>query len=78
MEFSSGAYHIKRHMKHLKRLMMVHAELTNLIQSLEIDSENWDIIGQKMIPNTIAYAKRCHADHIQVTSFIKLQDIFVL
>jgi len=45
MEFSSTAYHIKRHRKHSKRLMTVCAELTNLVQSLVIDFEDWDIIG---------------------------------
>ena len=47
MEFSSAAYHIKRHMKHSKKLMTVCAELTNLIQNLGIDFEDWDIIGQR-------------------------------
>ena len=47
MESSSAAYHIKRHMKHSKRLMMECAELTNLVQNLEIDSDDWDIIGQR-------------------------------
>ena len=46
MESSSAAYHIKRHRKHSKRLMVVCAELTNLVQNLEIDSKDLDIIGQ--------------------------------
>jgi len=48
MESSSVAYHIKRHRKHSKRLMTVCAELINLVQNLEIDSEDWDIIGQRL------------------------------
>jgi len=47
MESSSAAYHIKRRRKHSKRLMMVRAELTNLVQSLKIDSKYCDIIGQR-------------------------------
>jgi len=47
MESSSIACHIKRYRKHSKRLMMVCAELTNLVQNLEIDSEDWDIIDQR-------------------------------
>ena len=31
----------------LKRLMMTCMELTNLVQNLEIDFEDWDIIGQR-------------------------------
>jgi len=45
IESSSSAYHIKRHRKHSKRLIIVYAELTNLVQNLGIDSEDWDIIG---------------------------------
>jgi len=41
------ACHIKRHMRHLERLMTVCAELTNLVQSLEIDSEDLGIIGRR-------------------------------
>jgi len=40
-------HHIKSYRKHSKRLMMVCVELINLTQSLEIDSEDWDIIGQR-------------------------------
>jgi len=47
MESFSAAYHIKRHMKHSKRLITVCAELTNQVQNLKIDSEDWDIIGQR-------------------------------
>ena len=47
MESSSAAYHIKRHMRHSKRLMMACADLTNLVQSLVIDSKDWDIICQR-------------------------------
>jgi len=47
IESSSAAYHIKRHMRHSKRLMMVCAELINLVQSLEMDSKDWDIICQR-------------------------------
>jgi len=47
MKFSSVACHVKRLRKHSKRLMTVCAELTNLVQNLEIDSEDWDIIGQR-------------------------------
>ena len=45
MESSSAAYHIKRYRKHSKRLMIVCAELTNLVQNLGIDSEDYNIIG---------------------------------
>ena len=47
MESSSAACHTKRHMKYSKRLMMVCVGLTNLVQNLEINSENSDIIGQR-------------------------------
>jgi len=47
MESSSTAYHIKRHRRHSKRLMTVCVELTNLVKNLKIDSEDWDIIGQR-------------------------------
>ena len=47
MESSFTACHIKRHKKHLERLMMVCVELTNLVQNLEIDSRDLDIISQK-------------------------------
>ena len=41
-----AAYHIKRHRKHSKRFMTVCAELTNLIQSSEINSENLGILAE--------------------------------
>ena len=47
MESSSAACHIKRHKKHSKRLVMICADLTSMVQSFEIDSEDWDIIGQR-------------------------------
>jgi len=47
MESSSAACHKKRHRKYSKRFMTVCVELTSLVQNLEIDSEDWDIIGQK-------------------------------
>ena len=47
MESSSAACHIKRHNKYSKRLMTACVELTNLVQKLKIDSEAWDIIGQR-------------------------------
>jgi len=47
MKSSSAAYHIKRHTKHLKKLITVCAELTSLFQSLVIDFEDLDIIGQR-------------------------------
>jgi len=46
MESSSVAYHMNKHRRHSKKLMMVCMELTNPVQNLEIDSEDWDIIGQ--------------------------------
>ena len=45
MESSSAACHIKRHRKYSKRLTMVCVEFTNLVKNLEIDYEDWDIIG---------------------------------
>ena len=47
MEFSSTAYQIKRHMRYSKKLMMICVKLTNLVQNLEINSEDWDIIGPR-------------------------------
>jgi len=46
MEFSSAAYHIKKHRKHSKRLMTVYVELTNLAQSSEIDSKTWILLAK--------------------------------
>ena len=45
MESSSAACHIKKHRKHSKWLMTVCVELTNIVQNLEIGSEDLDIIG---------------------------------
>jgi len=42
-----AACHTKRYMRHLKKLMMVCVELTNLVQSSEIDPKNLSIIGQR-------------------------------
>ena len=47
IESSSAAYHTKRHMKYSKKPMTVCMELISLAHSLEIDSEDWDIIGQR-------------------------------
>jgi len=47
MESSSVSYHTKKHMRHLKKLMTACVDLTNLVQNLEIDFEDWDIIGQR-------------------------------
>jgi len=47
IESSSVACHMKTLRKHSKRLTTVCVELTNPVENLEIDSEDWDIIGQK-------------------------------
>ena len=48
MESSSAACHIKKHKKYSKRLMTACVELINLVQNLGIDSEDSDIIGQRL------------------------------
>jgi len=45
-ESSSTAYQIKRQKKYSKKRMTECVELISLAQSLEIDSEDWGIIGQ--------------------------------
>jgi len=45
MESYFGACHTKKLMSHSKKLMMVCAELINLVQSSEIDSEDLGITG---------------------------------
>jgi len=47
MESFSAACHTKSHRKYSKKLMTVCVELTNLVQNLEIDSEDLDIISQR-------------------------------
>ena len=78
MESSSAAYHIKRHMKHSKRLVMVCVELTNLLQNLEIDSEDLDIIGQKCSLMPLLTLSDAMLVRSMVTSFIRHQNIFFL
>jgi len=78
MESSSAAYHIKRHRKHSKRLMTVYAELTNLVQSLEIDSEYWNIISQRWSLTPSLMLSDATPVRSMATSFIRHQDIFVL
>jgi len=63
MKSSSATYHIKRYKRHSKMLMTVCVELTKLVQSLEIDSEDLDIIGWRW-SLTPSPAKRCHACQI--------------
>jgi len=43
-EPSSTAYHKRRHRKFSKKRILVCAKLISLVWSLEIDSEDWDII----------------------------------
>jgi len=78
MESSSADYHIKRHRKHSKWLMMVSAKLTNLVQILETDSENWDIISQRWSLMPSLMLNGATLVRSMATSFIKHQDIFIL
>ena len=78
MESSSVACHTKKHMRHSKKLMTVCVELTSSVQNLEIDSKDWDIIGQRwsLIPSlTLSDATPVR---FMVTSFTRHQDIFIL
>ena len=40
------AYHIKKHRKHSKRLMMVCAELTNLAKARRSTSKTWVLLAK--------------------------------
>jgi len=62
MESSSATYHIKRHMRHSKRLMMACADLTNLVQSLVIDSEGSDITGRRWSLPSLMLKMPCLSD----------------
>ena len=78
MKSSSAACHIKRYMKHSKRLMMVYVKLTNQVQNMKINSKNLDIISQRcsLTPSLVL----CDATLVRsiVISFIRHQDIFIL
>ena len=47
MESYFVAFHIKRHMRHSKKLMMVCAELTNPDLSSETSLEDLPVIGRR-------------------------------
>jgi len=78
MKSSSTAYHIKRHRKRSKRLITLCAELTNLVQKLRIDFEDWDIIDQRWFLMPSLILSDAMPIRSMVTSFTRHQDIFAL
>jgi len=78
IESSSAACHINTHRKYSKRLMMACVELTNLIQKLENNSEDWDIIGQRWSLTPSLTLRDVMPVRSMVTSFTRHQDTFAL
>ena len=76
MESSSAAYHTKRHRKYSKRLMTVCVELISLVRSLEINSQDWGIIGQKWSLTPSLTPSDATLVRSMVTLFTKHWDIF--
>jgi len=64
MESYSAAFHIKRHRRNLKKLIMVHAELTNQGPNFGDRLQRLGYYWPKMISDTITYARRCHTCQI--------------
>ena len=59
----STAFHTKRHRRYSKKLMKIHAGLTNPNLNLETTPKTWLLLA-KDGSDAIAYARQCHTYQI--------------